>query len=181
MSGTRVPLANEEHTARGDTPQRIAAAYDAHGAALFRYAAVICASASLAEDAVQQAFAKFAALGPRLPAVESPGDYLRTAVRNECYRLLQSPRPAALPDDPPLLAPVDAALRQEDDRRAVEGALAALPAEQREIVHLKVYENRTFQEIAALLEIPPNTAASRYRYALEKLRESLTPLRKSEE
>jgi DNA-directed RNA polymerase specialized sigma24 family protein len=52
----------------------------------------------------------------------------------------------------------------------VENALAALPARQREVVVLKVYEGRTFGEIARLLNISPNTAASRYRYALEKLR-----------
>jgi RNA polymerase sigma-70 factor (ECF subfamily) len=31
----------------------------------------------------------------------------------------------------------------------------------------------TFEEIAAVLEISPNTAASRYRYGLDKLREQL--------
>ena len=43
-------------------------------------------------------------------------------------------------------------------------------------MHLKVYESLTFSQIAALLEISTNTAASRYRYAMEKLRELLTKL-----
>ena len=34
----------------------------------------------------------------------------------------------------------------------------------------------TFEEIAATLEIPLNTAASRYRYGLDKLRARLRPL-----
>jgi RNA polymerase sigma-70 factor, ECF subfamily len=34
----------------------------------------------------------------------------------------------------------------------------------------------TFAEIADVLDIPANTAASRYRYALDKLRDELRPL-----
>ena len=54
--------------------------------------------------------------------------------------------------------------------------MGELPPEQREVVHLKLWEGLTFEEIAAALEIPPNTAASRYRYGLDKLRELLRPL-----
>ena len=55
-------------------------------------------------------------------------------------------------------------------------ALAGLPEEQRAVVHLKLWEGLTFEEIADALEIPPNTAASRYRYGLDKLRILLRPL-----
>jgi RNA polymerase sigma-70 factor, ECF subfamily len=55
-------------------------------------------------------------------------------------------------------------------------ALGELPAEQRAVVHLKHWEGLTFEGIAAALEIPPNTAASRYRYGLDKLRGRLRPL-----
>jgi len=41
---------------------------------------------------------------------------------------------------------------------------------------LKLWGEMTFEEIAAALDIPPNTAASRYRYALDKLRGRLRPL-----
>jgi len=34
----------------------------------------------------------------------------------------------------------------------------------------------TFEQIAAALEVSPNTAASRYRYALDKMRARLRPL-----
>ncbi len=58
----------------------------------------------------------------------------------------------------------------------VQEALRALPSEQREVVVLHVWSQMTFCEIAALILIPSNTAASRYRYALSKLRELLRPL-----
>ena len=55
-------------------------------------------------------------------------------------------------------------------------ALGELPEEQCAVVHLKLWEGLTFEEIAAVLEIPPNTAASRYRYGLDKLRDRLRPI-----
>ena len=60
-------------------------------------------------------------------------------------------------------------------RDELAAALAELPAEQRAVVHLKLWEGLTFEEIAAALEISPNTAASRYRYGLDKLRARLRP------
>jgi len=52
-------------------------------------------------------------------------------------------------------------------------ALRKLPREQREVVALKIWGGQTFREIAAALGIPQNTAASRYRYALKALGQSL--------
>ena len=51
--------------------------------------------------------------------------------------------------------------------------VARLPQEQREVVALKIDGGLTFAEIGEALSISANTAASRYRYALEKLRDSL--------
>ena len=61
-------------------------------------------------------------------------------------------------------------------RAALAGALAELPAEQRAVVHLKLWDGLTFEQIAGALDIPLNTAASRYRYGLDKLRDRLRPL-----
>ena len=61
-------------------------------------------------------------------------------------------------------------------REELAVALGELPEDQRAVVHLKLWAGLTFEEIAATLEIPPNTAASRYRYGLDKLRGRLRPL-----
>jgi len=61
-------------------------------------------------------------------------------------------------------------------RHELTAALAELPPEQRAVVHLKLWGGLTFEEIAASLELSPNTAASRYRYAIDKMRERLRPL-----
>ena len=61
-------------------------------------------------------------------------------------------------------------------RNELAAALADLPPDQRAVAHLKLWEKMTFEQIAAALEVSPNTAASRYRYALDKLRARLRPL-----
>ncbi len=61
-------------------------------------------------------------------------------------------------------------------REALAAALGELAPEQRAVVHLKLWEGLTFEQIADLMGIPPNTAASRYRYGLDKLRHLLRPL-----
>jgi RNA polymerase sigma-70 factor (ECF subfamily) len=48
--------------------------------------------------------------------------------------------------------------------------LALLPPEQREVIALKIDAGLTFVQIANVLGVSLNTAASRYRYAIEKLR-----------
>ena len=61
-----------------------------------------------------------------------------------------------------------------EERLALERALRLLPPHQREVVHLHVYEGWTFQAIADAAGESLNTVASRYRYALAKLKQSLT-------
>jgi RNA polymerase sigma-70 factor (ECF subfamily) len=55
------------------------------------------------------------------------------------------------------------------DSLDVQEALAELPEEQREIVVLKIWGGLTFAQIAEVAKVSANTAASRYRYAMEKL------------
>jgi len=62
----------------------------------------------------------------------------------------------------------------DDAGGALEGVLRQLSAEQREVVTLKIWGDLTFEEIGQSLDISPNTAASRYRYALERMRELLS-------
>jgi RNA polymerase sigma-70 factor (ECF subfamily) len=154
--------------------------YDRHAAGLYRYAVVVLADAAAAEDVVQQVFTK---LADSAPALDTPERYLRRAVRNECYSRLAARAAAPSPagDTRALLeAAPDAAVQPDPaDRLTVEAALRELPAEQREVVLMKVYEGMTFEEIAAETGVPLNTAASRYRYALDKLRRQLSaPVRK---
>jgi RNA polymerase sigma-70 factor (ECF subfamily) len=54
--------------------------------------------------------------------------------------------------------------------RLIQDAMKRLPDIYRDVVTLKVWGCLTFAEIAEALDIPANTAASRYRYGLIELR-----------
>ena len=163
---------------RDASSDRLAALYDRFAPSLFRYAAMILADRSAAADAVQQVFLKLAragARGPDVNAAESGGRYLRRAVRNECYSFLRSRRrEAVVAVDAKLLELVEGVDERPAERLALEQALRELPPEQREVIHLKVWEGMTFQEIADMAGESINTTASRYRYAIDKLRAILT-------
>lgn len=62
---------------------------------------------------------------------------------------------------------------QLEDREladAVHAALRQLPIPQREVLVLRIWGELSFPEIAAVLDIAVDTAASRHRYALAALR-----------
>ena len=145
--------------------------YDRDGAALFRVAVAIAGSREEAEDAVQDVFVALVRAGERLRAVRDLKAYLFASLRRAAIRRAQQQRRGPLP-------PVPASYetpREEtsDDAVRLERALASLPAAQRQIIALHVDGGLTFAECAAILGASANTAASRYRYAIEKLRAAL--------
>ncbi len=157
------------------TPAEI---YRAYADSLYRYALMILADPFAAEDATHRVFEKLIAQNRALRKIESWDIYLRTAVRNECFRIFQDRqrKNIHLDSDVPFLETIDPSGTGSEEKAVVENALRQLPPEQREVVHLKIYEEKTFQQIADLLGISLNTAASRYRYAMDKLRQLLSRL-----
>ena len=144
--------------------EAIGAAYDRYAAGLFRYAVVMLGDPSAAADAVHHVFAAWL---EGAGAVDNEAHYLRRAVRNQCFSALRRRRREAAA---PILEPIDPAGANTEQQIALERMLLALPAEQREVVHLKIFEGMTFQEIADATGESINTIASRYRYAIEKMR-----------
>ncbi|MCS6864341.1 MAG: RNA polymerase sigma factor [Gemmataceae bacterium] len=69
--------------------------------------------------------------------------------------------------------PVDAGLERDDLRRAVDAALARLPASQRQTFVLHVEGGLTYREVAQALGISIGTVMSRLFYARQKLKELL--------
>ena len=67
----------------------------------------------------------------------------------------------------------------EDGEEAVllRQAVEKLGEKLREVVTLKIWGGLTFAQIAEAMTISPNTAASRYRYALEQLERKLETLK----
>lgn len=150
--------------------------YDAYARSLYRHAYAITRSAEDAEDVLQEVFGKIAQNPKRLVCPEAMKTYLFTAVRNASYSILRSRRrrgdlAQAWADDYSLACPDAAAGIIE--YQVIRYAFAALPTEQREALVLKIYDEMSFREIAEAVGTSINTVASRYRYAIGKLREAL--------
>lgn len=78
--------------------------------------------------------------------------------------------PALVPDAPPA---ADAVVERKQDAARVRAALAELPDEQREVVRLSFFDDKTHIEIAAQLDIPLGTVKSRIRLAFARIRTTL--------
>lgn len=149
--------------------------YDLSAQRLVRYATTITANQHDAEDAVQAALVKVAVQPQLLSQSKQPWSYLLRMVRNEALLILRRKKRWSLVANLTdlltqcLVDEVD----REDTHRAVWAALRTLPTAQREVVVLKIWEEMTFAQIAEILELTPSTAASRYRYAIDKLTQKL--------
>jgi len=155
-------------------PDEWAVWLDGHGAALVLLARQRVASHADAEDVVQEAFVRFWQSRHR---AADPTAFLYTCVQNcalnwQRSRARRSRREqsAARPEAETLLkSPPE----QAERGAAIEAVLRSLPETQREVVVMKIWGGLSFPQISEALRISANTAASRYRYALAKLREQL--------
>ena len=145
--------------------EAVEALYAELGPVLLAYARSIVGDHAEAEDTLQQVFLKLMSDGAALP--REPRPYLFRAVRNTCLNRRRSVVRQALHRESAMFTAPDG---NGDVARDLEQALLGLPVEQREVVILRVWGEMTLEEAAAVLEVPFNTAASRYRYALAKLR-----------
>ena len=64
----------------------------------------------------------------------------------------------------------DNTIDQKEIAQVIDQAIKKMPQKFREVVMLKIWSELTFAQIAETLDIPLNTAASRYRYGLEILK-----------
>jgi len=155
--------------------------YDEHAQTLYAFLLNFTRNESDTRDLLQEMFVKLACNPELLDGVRDERAFLIRLAHNAAIDLIrrrgtrertkekiatESISPFAPAKDPD----------EQTFRAELAGALAELPPDQRAVVHLKLWEGLTFEQIADALAIPQNTAASRYRYGLDKLRERLRPL-----
>ena len=155
----------------------LAVLYDMTAERLLRLSATITRHQQDAEDAVSIVLVRLAGRPQLLISADRPWHYLLRMVRNESLVILRSrgrwTSISRLADR--LVGRGGDIVAQRDESRHVWDALSTLPGKQREVIVLKFWEQMTFAEVAEVLAITPSTAASRYRYALEKLSRCLRP------
>ena len=145
-------------------------AYRLHGSALLLFAAALGGERSRAQDAVHQVFLRLLE-NRALRNVTDAKAYLFTCVRNAVLNERKAhQRDVALDPECAWFEPPH---RDHAAELNLRRALWQLPEDQREVTVLHIWGELTFAQIARILSISANTAASRYRYALAKLREVL--------
>jgi RNA polymerase sigma-70 factor (ECF subfamily) len=174
------------HRVRDCSDRLAASGVDALGALfdltchrLVRFAVALTRNQHDAEDAVQTVLVRVAGRPQLLNAASCPWAYLLQMVRNEALTIGRRRKrwsTAANLTDLVTRRRVDE-LEQEETHRAVWSALRTLPPEQAEVVVLKIWETMTFAQIGQILELSPNTVASRYQYAILKLSKRLAQQR----
>ncbi|BBM85262.1 RNA polymerase sigma factor [Candidatus Uabimicrobium amorphum] len=144
--------------------------FDDFGGLILNYIKTIVGDAHQAEDVMQNVFIKL--WKTEIETLSNVKAYVITAARNEALTYIRKRNKTHLR---PIAKECQLFSREENTLRkmCIEEALLELPQEQREIVFLKIYAQLTFQKIADTLNIPLNTASSRYRYAMEKLSQIL--------
>jgi RNA polymerase sigma-70 factor (ECF subfamily) len=155
--------------------------YDDHAQALFAFLLNFTRNEADTRDLLQELFIKLAQRPDLLHGVREERPFLLRLVHNLAIDLMrrrgtrEKNYDQFATETAAIFAP-PASPDEQAFRQALTCALGELPPDQRAVVHLKLWEGLTFEQIAAALDIPPNTAASRYRYGLDKLRERLRPL-----
>ena len=155
--------------------------YDEHAPPLFAFLLNLTRDEADTRDLLQETFIKLARDPRLLNGVRDERAFLIRLAHNAAIDLIRRRGTRERTKEylaAEILSPFAVASDPDETtfRTELSSALEELPVDQRAVVHLKLWAGMTFEEIATALEISPNTAASRYRYGIDKLRDRLRPL-----
>jgi RNA polymerase sigma-70 factor, ECF subfamily len=164
--------------AEGDM-EALGALYDRHARRVYHLLLAGGLETDTADEILPEVFLALAERGRKLRQVDNALGYLLGIARHLASRCRKSrardrgatasPAGSDDLDARPAGLAVAPGLAPGDTLEMIE-LLRQLPAEQADVVVLKVWHGLTFEEIGQALQLSPNTAASRYRYGIDKLR-----------
>jgi len=145
---------------------------------LLTLAMALLNDAGRAEDVVHDVFVSFAGSAKDFKLGGNLKSYLTTCVMNRARDRIRANRRGPAPLDAveaisSNLNGPDYAIRCSEESQRLNHAIAQLPAEQREVIALRLKGEMTFSQIAKLHNVSVNTIQGRYRYGLNKLRSVL--------
>jgi len=149
--------------------EALAALMDLHGEGLMRYLVSITGSRDMAQDAFQDTWVRVAEKAHTFNASHDFAPWLFRIARNRALDLLRREKfRRVLGLDEAVPAAADPTV-DFLERQNVRAAMARLPVRHREILGLRFYLDKSYEELAALLRLPLGTVKSRLNRALEKL------------
>lgn len=160
-----------------------------HEAALLRHARALLGEGSAYEDVVQEVFLKLAEVPPELPS-ECDGDvelerlhlvaWLHKVTRNACMDVMRSEARRKRREHDAAIGEDDTggitAVEERDTRDVVRRELAKLPVDQREVLVLRLLDERSYKEIAEITGKKVGTVGWLISVGLKALGERLEPL-----
>ena len=150
--------------------------YDRHRAPLYRYFLGQVGDAATANDLFQGTWEKIIKARSRYRASAPFRAWLYRIAHNHLMDHFRRLRPAAelAPESPDQASPGPEQQALDDARKSgLDGAIAGLPPEQRDALLLKLESGLDLQTIADLTGVNRETAKSRLRYAVGKLKKCL--------
>jgi len=152
--------------------------YDKYKVDLLKLAIALTGDVGRSEDAVQDVFLKLVQSYDRIDIHSSLKSYLTACLVNRVRTLHRTSR--RHDGDAPLDPAVEASSGNpeqwavlNDQMRQLSEAMTQLPAEQREVVMLRVDTGLGFRQIARIQNASLYTVQGRYRYAMKRLRSLL--------
>jgi RNA polymerase sigma-70 factor (ECF subfamily) len=155
-----------------DDPAALDLIWREYASDLLGYLVTIHRSRHEAEDTLQEVFVAIATKRAYVAAARNFKAYLFRLARNAALnRIKREGRQREKLHRAADWLEVEASEAGGEDRAGLLAtALARLPEKQRTVVVLKFFRDKTLSEIGAMLRISGNTAASRLRYGMEKLK-----------
>ena len=143
-----------------------------------------CSNPEDADDALQELFLRLGRNPSVLENTKSPRAFLAVSARriaiDHARKRASELRHSESPEAAEMLHPAASSAAPGDDLKAkILEALKSLPPEQRRVAESKLLHGKTLDAIAREEGVPLNTAASRLRYSLDKIRSRLRPIYKA--
>lgn len=169
-------LALVQRIADGD-PLALSALYDRHSQTIYSHAFHLLGDVAEAEDAVEETFWRVwrRAAGYDATVPDVPTWLLMICRQRATERLRSRKRPLdhVLDDTTGLSAPGAQADPPAGATAATTAALAAVPADQRTVLELAFFRGMSPADVASATKQSPETARTRLRVAMRKLRDAL--------
>ena len=158
-----------------NNPRAMKLIYEFAGRELYRYLLGITGSQYDAEDLLNDLFVKIIEKKNSLLATENLKAYLYRMAANMAYdRIKKRKRQQAMLEDYSFVFESKSGESASGEEIVeLNSALNSLPDEQKEVVILKNFIEKTFKEIAEVTNVSINTAISRHGYAMKKLKSIL--------
>lgn len=143
-------------------------------ARFYRIAFYILESEADAKDAVQDLYLKLWNLRDHLEMVQNPSAYGTMLLKNLCIDRIRRARPTEPPDEALALEPpADETLQSREELQQVRKAIGLLPATQRKLLMLRVFEGLSYEEIAQKTGLSPLNIRVQVSLARKRIKQSL--------